>query len=237
MRRVWIVLLLALSPLAPAQQPVPLHNGQQLVLHGTLTMEPAGRLQYVTVKTSSAYQPVFQTGHGTQQPGEILHEIGLAGYRDYALLYANRGKPVTVSGKVSTDDATPYFWHGTRLEVSSIRLADGRELLHPAPPAPTVAVDTGTYRAKAVLPADLAAPWRYSFEGRADPQGLFLSCSSNGGGDVVNCFCAEHFHPVTADGEAKGARVRGRVFDDMRTAQFDVGDDARVVELTVTCSR
>ena len=53
----------------------------------------------------------------------------------------------------------------------------------------------------------------------------------------MNCFCAEHFHPVTADGEAKGARVRGRVFDDMRTAQFDVGDDARVVELTVTCSR
>lgn len=231
-----LLLLLLSFGISAAQQPVPLRDGQRVVLHGTLTMEPAGRLQFVTVKTTGSYLPIFHEGGGKESSGETLQEIGLAGYADYARLYAHRGQQVTVTGKMSTDDATPYFWHGTRLQATGIRSADGVDLRGKAG-ATWIAVDTGLYRAEVMLPADLAAPWRYSFEGKTVGEGTYLSCGSNGGGDVVNCFCAQGFHPMETRSSVGGRPWQGEVLNDMHMAQFRVGDDARAAELSVTCSR
>ena len=240
MRRLVVTLTVSLLMGTAVAQTAPtmLRDGQQVTLTGRLTMEPAGRLQFVTVKTEAAYMPVFKGDHGKEQPGELLHEIGLAGYHDYTLLYAHRGQPVTVTGKLATDEATPYFFHGTRLQVSSIRLMNGTDLLQSRGPArESIAADTGTYDAKAMLPADLAAPWVYSANGQQVEDGRFLSCSSNGGGDVVNCFCAKGFHAVSGQSNAGGTRAPARVFQDGSTAQFEAGDDKHTVELSVTCSR
>ncbi len=231
-----LALLLLSFGISTAQEPIPLRDGQQVVLHGTLTMEPAGRLQFVTVKTTGSYVPVFKGEAGKESSGETLHEIGLSGYADYALLYAHRGQQVTVSGKMGTDEATPYFWHGTRLQAASIRAADGVGLLGKAG-ATWLAADTGLYRAAVTLPQDLAAPWRYSVQGAPTQEGRYLSCSSNGGGDVVNCFCAQGFHPIETKAVVKDKVLQGEVFGDMRMAQFGVGDDARDAELSITCSR
>ena len=234
-------LFATLAFLLPATLPVmgqgaatPLRDGQQVTLTGQLTMEPAGRLQFVTVKTAAAYVPVFKGGGDTQ--GQVLHEIGLAGYSDYARLYAYRGQQVTVTGTMSTDDATPYFWHGTRLKVSSIRLGDGVDLSHARQTTPEmIAVDVGTYQATVMLPSDLAAPWIYSANGQPVQEGRFLSCSSNGGGDVVNCYCAKGFRPVAGDTEMQGRRGQARLLQDL--AQFDVGETPQRVEISVSCSR
>ena len=121
------ILLPAALSMAAQGSAIPLRDGQQVTLTGRLTMEPAGRLQFVTVKTAAAYVPVFQGAPGEKESeGEVLHEIGLAGYSDYSLLYAHRGQQVTVVGKLATDSATPYFWHGTRSVLLTAAICSAR---------------------------------------------------------------------------------------------------------------
>ncbi len=232
-----ILCVLGVVPMlaAKAQQPVPLHDGQQIVLHGTLSIRPAGRLQFVTIRTTQAYVPVLTSENGTDDLAGPIHEIGLSGYNSYHLLYAHRGQPVTVLGKVMTDGASPYYLHNASLAATSIRLADGTELTGRPRTESRIAVDVGLYQATAVLPADPAQPWQYSAHGSPDPEQRFLSCSSNGGGDVVNCSCAKGFKALRAESSTRA--VTAQVFDDSYTAQFGVGDEARRVELSVTCSR
>ncbi|MGI4755610.1 MAG: hypothetical protein ACRYGF_02040 [Janthinobacterium lividum] len=234
MNRAWLFLLLC-GTSAAAQQPIGLRNGERVVLQGTLTMEPAGRLQFVTVKTGGSYVPVFKEASGKERSGETLHEISLSGYSDYNLLYAHRGQQVTVTGKMMTDEATPYFWHGTRLQVDSILTANGIDLRGTAQKS-GVAVDVGLYHGGLTLPADLAAPWRYNMEGQPTRE-RYLSCSSNGGGDVVNCTCAQGFHPIETKSSVKDSATQNQALKDMQVAQFAVGDDARAVVLSITCSR
>ena len=230
-----IVLLLACLLCAAAQQPVPLHDGQQVTLRGALTMASAGRLQFVTVKTAEPYVPLFRGDDGTGVPGETLHEISLANFFDYRLLYAHRGEQVTVRGKLMTDEATPYFWHGTRLQATSIVTAAGTDLLG-QPRGTWIPADLSLYHAGLTLPADLAAPWQYTVDGKTTSE-PFLSCSSNGGGDVVNCFCGQGFHPTEVTSSLGNGPWQGHVLNDMQMAQFSVGDDARAAVLSVTCSR
>ena len=88
---------------------------------------------------------------------------------------------------------------------------------------------------------DLAASWTYRYFGENAPKvnaKQALSCGSNGGGDVVNCFCAGDYHAVKAEATLHGVTTEGRL---MGSAQFDVAEQAgneRLHEaLTVTCSR
>ena len=231
-----LCLLVSLSLVhATAQTPVLLHDGQQIVVRGTLSMRPAGRLQFVAVRTAQAYLPVVRSENGKEDPTEPVHEIGLSGYHSYRLLYAHRGQPVTVVGKLMTDSASPYYLHNASLAASSIRLADGTQLLGTSRPEARIAVDVGQYQANVVLSADLAQPWQYSAHGSPDPEQRFLSCSSNGGGDVVNCSCAKDFKALHAVSSTRD--VTAQVFEDSYTAQLGVGDDARRMELSITCSR
>ncbi len=230
------ILLAGVTGTAYSQAPVPLHDGQQITISGDLTMEPEGRLQFVTVKTTSSYVPIFVDENHNEVQGATLHEIGLSGY-DYRLVYAYRGQQVTVTGKMLTDEATPYFWRGTRLEVASLRTSDGVDLAARPLAKQAVPKDVTSYSAGATLHANLALPWTYQVKGKAVTTGTYLSCSSNGGGDVVNCFCADGFHPVQAGQLMQGARSKGQIYADMQMAQFDVGDDATEVHLNVTCSR
>ena len=226
-------LLLLLATITPAAagaqagQPVRLKPDQQLTVTGTLTMRPGGRLQNVTVRTAQAYVPVFASSVPDHtHEGKPVHEIALADY-DYALLYAHRGQTVTVTGKLLTDDVSPYYRDGMRLEITQIRTVDGADLNRDRLKDAPVAADVGTYHAVAVLPADLAAPWRYTVDGKPDTHRMF-SCSSNGGGDVVNCGCTDGFHATAVS--PNGSLMDGRT-------QFGVGDDARAATLSVTCSR
>ncbi len=236
LRAVFPVALLFCASAAYCQSPVPLRDGQQITLTGELTMEPAGRLQFVTVKTHSAYVPLFPGENRKETRGETLHEIGLSGY-DYALAYAHRGQQVTVTGKLLTDEATPYFWHGTRLEAASLRTSDGDDLTGKSLARPGVPTDLTRYTSTAILHADLALPWTYQVKGKTITRGTYLTCSSNGGGDVVNCFCADGFHPVRAESSLLGGHRKGEILPDMTMAQFEAGDDATEVHLHVTCSR
>ena len=228
-----VLMIIGALPLV-AQQPIPLHNGQQITIHGTLTMEPAGRLQFVTVRTISSYMPVFSQNGGKESSAETLHEISLSNFFDYELLYAHRGQQVIVTGKVGMDDASPYFWHGTRLQATSIVTATGVDL-RARERGTWVAADVGLYRAEVILPADLTAPWRYSLEGKPTTE-HYLSCGSNGGGDVLNCYCAHGFHPTETKSSLQDSVWQGRVLD-AQVAQFQVGEDARAAVLSVTCSR
>ncbi len=153
---------------AAGQQPIPLRDGQQVTLHGTLTLEPAGRLQFVTVRTRETYLPVVKAEDGKSDVNaEPTHEISLSSYPRYGVVYAHRGQAVTVAGKMMTDNVTPYFFHATRLELQSMKLDDGTDLLlHKAANSQLVKT-LRSYRSSVILPADLAAPWHYRANGKA----------------------------------------------------------------------
>ena len=220
MRCLLFLLAVMLCPVGFAEAPaVQLKADQALTVTGTLMMRPGGRLQFVTVKTAATY--VSPVGN------KPVHEIAVGNNHDYALLYAHRGETVTVMGKVWTNDASPYYRDGMVLMAEHIVTRGGVDLIGSSPKVERVAVDVGLYRATAILPADLAAPWRYQVNGTPDTRRM-LSCSSNGGGDVVNCSCAEGFR-VTQVGP--GGELMGS------DAQFAVGDEAKAAELSVTCSR
>ncbi len=221
---------------ALCQTPVLLHDGQQLTLKGVLTPQPAGRLQFVVVRTTQFYVPVMHYD-GADHRGEPTRDIALSDYHDYAQLYAHRGETVTVTGVVSTDPASPYYLQNMRLGIRSIRGTHGENLLRTSSAAARVAVDTGTYRASALLPADPAAPWQYRVQGGSGNGDALLSCSSNGGGDVVNCYCADGFRPTEAVMLKAGNQSKGDLFPDGSLAQFGVGEDTAEVHLSVTCSR
>jgi hypothetical protein len=212
-------------------QTITLHDGQAVTLHGVLKPTPAGRLQFISIVTRETYRNGMQ--------GKPLHTVALAGYWDYALLYAHRGKAVTVTGTVSIDEFSPYYQDSMRFEATSIRTADGAELLGSSAP-PRMGTDVGSYRAMVVLSASLSTPWRYTVDGKPTARGM-LACSSNGGGDVVNCRCADGFHPVATASSMKGDNTKGQIYNDMEMAQFGVTDDNGnenfAVRLTVTCSR
>jgi hypothetical protein len=219
--------------IAAAQSPVPLPNGKAVTLHGTLQLEPQGLLQFATVKTKEAYVPILWSAPGKTTRGQVLHEIALSGYHRYDLLAAHRGQLITVTGKMMTDSASPYYFKNTSLMATSIRLQDGTELLGEAR-AQQVAADVGIVRVTVTLPTDLAAPWTYDGPGFSDSQRPAV-CSSNGGGDVVNCYCPLGFHASTASMTAAGKEQPGGLMGQM--AQFAVGEDARLVTLKLTCMR
>jgi hypothetical protein len=234
MRRfVSVVLGCVLSAGFISAQTIALHDGQAVTLHGVLKPTPFGRLQFISVVTREAYSNDVR---GSDD--KPLHAVALAGYRDYALLYTHRGKAVTVTGTVSTDEVSPYYQDGMRFDATSILTADGVELMGSSAPLRIGAV--GSYQAMAALPADLAAPWRYVVDGKPATRGM-LSCSSNGGGDVVSCRCADGFHPVATASSMKVDDAKGQIYNDMKMAQFGVADDNGnenfAVRLTVRCSR
>jgi hypothetical protein len=208
---------------------MPLRSGQAVTLHGTLQLESQGRLQFVTVKTKEAYVPIL----GKDRKGEVLHEIAFSGYHRYDLLAAHRGQSVTVTGKMMTDVASPYYYRNASLLASSIRLQDGTELAGESR-SQAIAADVGVVRVTVTLPADLTAPWTYDGAAFSDSQRP-ATCSSNGGGDVVNCYCPLNFHAtqatMTSEGKEKPAQSMGQM------AQFAVGVEARTVVLRLSCTR
>lgn len=231
MGRLLPALAVVMATTLHAQHSIPLLDGQTVILRGSLAMESGGRLQFVTVKTADMYTPLVQG-----RAMEPTQEIALSGYQSYRLLYSHRGQSVTVTGKVMTDDASPYYFHNISLTASSIRLQSGAELLAAtARTAPPIAVDVGEYQTSVLLPADPTAPWQYTAHGIPDDEHQFLGCSSNGAGDVVNCSCAQGFHPSAAAATSGSTHLHAEVMNDI--TQTEVGEERRAVTITVTCSR
>ncbi|SEB75199.1 hypothetical protein [Terriglobus roseus] len=225
--------LAVFAGIAVAQAPAPLHNGQSVQLHGTIQLEPKGRLQFATVRTKEGYVAIVDAGAGKAARGQVLHEIALSGYHRYDLLAAHRDQTVTVTGKMMTNGDSPYYFKNTSLMATSIRLADGTELLGEAREQ-KVAADVGILRVAITLPAELTAPWVYDGPGFSDSQRPAV-CSSNGGGDVVNCYCPLGFRASEAVMLSDSKREAGKLMGQL--AQFGVGDGARLIRLDLTCMR
>lgn len=239
MKRTFIVATVLTAPLlsATSPKPVPLRDGQQVILYGKLSVVPLGRLQFVVLETPHSYTAVMSGKAHNQHADKPIHELGLSGYNRYDQLYAHRGQAVSIVGTVVTDGASPYYLHNISVRATSIRLPNGTDLLGAPRARPLIAVDVGQYVAAVLLPADIAAPWRYMAHGQADTERQFLSCSSNGGGDVVNCFCGQGFRATAIDAASGNTRLQSDVLDGM--AQTVVGENAHpeAVTITVTCSR
>jgi hypothetical protein len=226
------LVLATFAGIAAAQSPIPLPNGKAITLHGIIQLESQGRLQFATVKTKEAYVPILgRAGKATRGP--VLHEVALSGYHRYDLLAAHRGQTVTVTGKIMTDAASPYYYKNTSLMATSIRLLDGTELLG-APRSQTVAADVGIVRVTITLPADLTAPWIYEGPAFNESQRPAV-CSSNGSGDVVNCYCPLGFHAAESTMTNRDKEQPARLMGQM--AQFGIGENARTTILRISCMR
>ncbi|AFL86812.1 hypothetical protein Terro_0470 [Terriglobus roseus DSM 18391] len=226
------LVLATFAGIAAAQSPIPLPNGKAVTLHGTIEFVPQGRVQFATVRTKEAYVPILGSAGKTRR-GTVLHQVALNGYHRYDLLAAHRGQAVTVTGKMMTNAGSPYYYKNASLTATSIRLQDGTELLGEAR-SQTVAADVGIVRATVTLPSDLTAPWTYDGPAFSDSQRP-AACSSNGGGDVVNCYCPLNFRATEATMTTGNEQAAGKLMGQM--AQFTVGDEARTVTLKLSCMR
>lgn len=200
-------------------QTMRVHDSETMTLKGIITVQAAMRSQQITLRLRHPVIPVVQDADA-EHDGEPTWEVQL--YVDYEDFSRLGGRTVVVSGTMQTDDASGYFFNGTRFKPASIFDEHGHKLM-PKVRAPSLTRITGqSYRATATLWPDPATPWRYRAigNGRALAHAGNFSCSGNAPGDVVNCFCSKDFiatHPVA---RIDGKYSAGQTFAGMSFAQF-----------------
>jgi hypothetical protein len=232
-----IVWLLACSS-SLSQQPRSLIDGAPIQLVGTVGLELRGNNAYIVIKPGQPYTAQFDdTDHRKVQ------EIGLTLDGQWDALKALVDQKVSVSGVIQLEPNSPYYLNGTLIEAKSIRLANGTVLI----PKPYKAIE---------LPASLIqfhslvtfaprASERWTFKTWDDNGNLlsgsqdYLSCSLNGPGDVMNCFCHAGF-AFTATGTVRDGHFTKTTApqDGFDFAQFDIADPVRhSVSEAVECTR
>jgi hypothetical protein len=216
-------------------RPQELVDGAKITVEGTLAVEREGYKSFLVVKTGAPYVAVFGP-----QDRRVVREIWvtLAGENDALRRYI--GQTATVSGKVQLEPNSPHYFNGTLILAESVRIGSG-VLLVPATEAKPAAppVELKGYSVEVTL----SKLGQFSYEGwdanghsLAAVKGL-LSCGLSGGGDVVNCACADGFKP-RGIGRIESGRF---VLTEKATwvfAQFEVPEDGGVeVKRGVGCVR
>ena len=221
-----------------SQQPRSLLNGAPIELVGTVGLERVGNNVYIVIKPSQPYTAVFDdTDHRRVQ------EIGLSLAGQWDSLKALVAQKLSVSGLIQLEPTSPYYLNGTMIVAKSIRLANSSVLT----PKPSERVE---------LPASLTqfhslvrfAPraserWTYKTwdnNGHLLPSSKdYLSCSLNGPGDVMNCYCPDGF-TFTATGKVSDGHFTKTAApqDGFDFAQFRIADPVRrSVSEGVECTR
>jgi hypothetical protein len=221
-----------------SQQPRPLNNGAHIQLAGTVGLELRGNNAYIVIKPSHPYTAVFDdTDHRRVQ------EIGLALDGQWDSLKALVGQKVSVSGVIQLEPTSPYYLNGTLIIAKSITLANGSVLTPKPYNRVEIPASLSQFHALVTFAPRASERWTYKAwdnNGRllSGSQG-YLSCSLNGPGDVMNCFCPDGF-AFTATGAVSDGHFTktDAPQDGFDFAQFDIADPVgRSVSEAVECTR
>jgi hypothetical protein len=226
-------------------------DGQSTSLSGTLATKHLGYALYVTIKTPgpvvlkwppSDLDAIRESEKFDKTDRSTVNEIWviLPGQEDVLL---NRiGQTVRVRGKVQLNATSPYYFNGTLITADTVEFADGSILLPQVEPY-VQGPPPGTEKYYGSVTLTMQGRWAYrAWDGDGHeliPAKGLLSCRLNGSGDVVNCFCADHFKP-TGSGVMNNGRYMLEEKTDWDFAQFSVPDtEGRIVTFSkaIECVR
>jgi hypothetical protein len=219
-----------------SQQPPSLVNGAHIQVLGTVGLERRGNNSFIVIKPSQPYTAVFD---GTDR--RTVVEIGLA--LDGQSLKALVGQKVSVSGVIQLEPVSPYYLNGTLIVATSIRLANG-SVLTPKPYA-RVELPASVTQFHSLVTFAPRASERWTYETWDSNGSLlssslgYLSCSLNGAGDVMNCYCPDGF-AFTATGTLSAGHFTKTESpqEGFHFAQFVIGNPVRrSVSEAVECIR
>jgi hypothetical protein len=221
-----------------SQQPRSLIDGASIQLVGIVGLEPRGNDAYIVIKPSQPYTAVFDNTDRRRVP-----EIGLMLDGQWDSLKALVGQKVSVSGVIQLEPTSPYYLNDTLIVARSIRLSNG-SVLTPKPHKPVeLPASLTQFHSLVAFEPRASERWTYKTwdgDGHLLPGSLgYISCSLNGPGDVMNCYCPAGFvftaTGTVSDGHFTKTEAPQDGFD---FAQFEIADPVRRrVSEAVECTR
>ncbi len=167
-------------------------DGKPIKVVGVIALEYAGNHHYLVVRPDHPYEAIFdRTDH------RKVSEIGLSLDGQWEAMKILVGHKVTVFGVMQLEPTSPYYLNGTLIVARSIELSDGSLLLPRQRKTEILPQSMKDYFVRVTFRPH---NWnQFSFDVR-DGRGLnasststYISCSLNGPGDVMNCFCPDNF--------------------------------------------
>ena len=224
-----------------------LRDSAQFKISGTLLLKHRGYSSYLVIKMDSSCRAIFDA---TDQ--RLVHEIGLSLRGQSDKLKQHLGERITAEGKLVLEPVSPYYYNGVALQAEAVHLPGGNIL--PARDteqvAPILPSETKQYYAKVIFQPSIAKftyqAWNLDRHALTPAQD-YLSCSLNGSGELLNCYCA------AADFEAiKAGNIQSEKFAESDSlipfirdesphpyfAQFELPERVKEkVEHAVLCAR
>jgi hypothetical protein len=232
------LVLLLVCGTSLSQQPRSLVDGAPIQLIGTVGLEPRGNNTYIVIRPGQTYTAVFDNADRRS-----VQEIGLMLEGQWDSLKALVGQKVSVSGVIQLEPTSPYYLNGTLIVAKSIRLANGSVLTPSPSKSAELPASLTQFHSLVTFAPRASERWTYKTwdnNGHSLPtsQG-YLSCSLNGPGDVMNCYCPAGFaftaKGTISDGHFTKTEAPEEGFD---FAQFVIEDPIRrTVSEAVECSR
>ena len=221
-----------------SQNPRSLVNGASIQVTGTVGLELRGNNAYIVLKPAQSYTAVFdETDH------RRVNEIGLTMDGQWDALKALAGRKVSVSGVIQLEAVSPYYLNGTLIVAKSIRLANGTALMPKPHQAVEVPATVTRFHSLVTFAPRASNRWIYKTwddKGNVLPRSQdYLSCSLNGPGDVMNCYCATGF-ASTATGTIRDGHFTKTAppLEGFDFAQFSIAEPVRgSVNEVVECTR
>jgi hypothetical protein len=235
-KSVFVLIALTVSSAMIGQQnshATELRDQSQVSIKGTLRVEWRGWRRCLFLKTPAPYRLMFDPQESSpRQANEI--EIALPYQNDDLVQYA--GQTLVANGKLQLEAVSPYYCNGAMIIAKDVVLANGTAL-HAKSSSASIPASIEKYVASVILIPH--SNWKFSAQ---DPSGISLGtenlagCSLNGGADVLNCFCAQDFKPVSGHSISEGLRSEGEDQDGF--LQFVLDEEAKHrVTINVECVR
>lgn len=224
-----------------------LHDGMHFKISGTLLLKHRGYSSYLVIEANQSYRAVFEPADQRN-----VHEIGLSIDGHTEALKLHIGERITAEGKLILEPVSPYYYNGVALQAETIYLANGKVLsVKMAEYAALVLPPSTSQYYAQVLFLPHSAKYIYkAWDARwlaLAPAQNYLSCSLNGSGELLNCFCgASNFEVAKTGSLQEGNFVEGDapmpfISEEQPHplfAQFLLPDPVREkVERTVLCAR
>lgn len=198
MKMVMVFAVLSSVPSLCGQKLERLRDGEPFAVRGRLESRYRGWHRYLIVQLDHGYLADFGRDVGTKEINELELNVkdGWLALTDYV------GKNVEARGTLQIEGVSPYYWNGVMLTAKDVKLEGGLAILpnaslnvDPMPAAVTSYIVTIYMKPQQMRwPQDAVDLTTGRQLSQADPG----SCGLNGGGDVMNCFCADGLRPIRA---------------------------------------
>ncbi|MBS1814456.1 MAG: hypothetical protein JSS87_06240 [Acidobacteria bacterium] len=227
--------LLLFATLMSAQTSV-VKDKQHVRVSGVVEIRGGPNKFFYVLKVPRSYTLAFSKEEGGPR---LTQEIAFAvpnKLRDQLITHI--GEEVTVEGEMWLEPTSPYYWNGNMVQTTAITLANGSVLR--TAQRETCTKPDEDYTVRVTIPTT-AASWHYEAVQKSTQTKLIgnvASCSTNGGGDVINCFCAEGFMPTSLALRSGKRQDEGQIFTDMSMAQIGIDEDRKATAiLTLKCRK